>query len=104
MLPQSRRGRVGRKRYPVARRGDNKIVKLRLILEPSLQTIERVSSPFGPDGQEIATMRMRILKKHGTGIPDAVLACLAEFAIGSYALGILRLISNHLLWRTKLWL
>ena len=23
-------------------------------------------------------MRMRILKKHGTGIPDAVLACLAE--------------------------
>ena len=34
-------------------------------------------SCFGP-GQEIATMRMRILKKHGTGIPDAVLACLAE--------------------------
>jgi len=56
-------------------------------------------SCFGP-GQEIATMRMRILKKHGTGIPDAVLACLAE----SCRVGFGKLcVSNHL-WRTKLWL
>ena len=33
-------------------------------------------------GQEIATMRMRILKKHGTGIPDVILACLTEHLKG----------------------
>ena len=47
-------------------------------------------------------MRMRILKKHGTGIPDAVLACLqfleVQFQVVQSFLGLMSIYQEYILY------